>query len=191
MKNIILSTLILAVIITYVTTASAQNYYYNGHQYTVVAAGSISWNDAQAAASASGGYLVTITDVSEQSFIDTILNDYPSWDQLLIGGYQTASSSDPSANWAWVTGEAWNYTNWTPSEPNDNYGYASEEYLGIRAYPSDHPNHGMWNDTPGISGPDNYGYIVESVVPEPISSTLFIVGGATLGFRRFRKRFKK
>ena len=29
------------------------------------------------------------------------------------------------------------------------------------------------------------------VVPEPISSTLFIVGGATLGFRRFRKKFKK
>ncbi len=29
------------------------------------------------------------------------------------------------------------------------------------------------------------------VVPEPISSTLFIVGGATLGLRRFRKKFKK
>ncbi len=28
------------------------------------------------------------------------------------------------------------------------------------------------------------------VVPEPISSTLFIVGGATLGFRRFRKKIK-
>ena len=30
-----------------------------------------------------------------------------------------------------------------------------------------------------------------SVVPEPISSTLFIVGGATLGLRRFRRKFKK
>ncbi len=27
-----------------------------------------------------------------------------------------------------------------------------------------------------------------SIVPEPISSTLFIVGGATLGFRRFKKK---
>ena len=32
---------------------------------------------------------------------------------------------------------------------------------------------------------------VNVVVPEPISSTLFIIGGATLGFRRFRKKFKK
>jgi hypothetical protein len=29
------------------------------------------------------------------------------------------------------------------------------------------------------------------LVPEPISSALFIVGGATLGFRRFRKKFIK
>lgn len=27
-----------------------------------------------------------------------------------------------------------------------------------------------------------------SVVPEPVSSTLFIIGGVTLGFRRFWKR---
>ena len=30
-----------------------------------------------------------------------------------------------------------------------------------------------------------------SIVPEPVSSALFIIGGATLGFRHFRKKFKK
>jgi hypothetical protein len=29
------------------------------------------------------------------------------------------------------------------------------------------------------------------VVPEPVSSILFVVGGATFGFKRFRKKFKK
>jgi hypothetical protein len=33
--------------------------------------------------------------------------------------------------------------------------------------------------------------ITTTVAPEPISATLFIVGGATLGLRRFRKKFKK
>ncbi len=57
-----------------------------------------------------------------------------------------------------------------------------------------------WVSTPLINnsiGLDSFsespGTSTVSVVhsPEPVSSTLFIVGGATLGFRRFRKKFKK
>jgi hypothetical protein len=42
----------------------------------------------------------------------------------------------------------------------------------------------------GISNTDLKFFQV-TVVPEPVSSTLFIIGGATLGFRRFRKKFIK
>lgn len=35
-----------------------------------------------------------------------------------------------------------------------------------------------------------YNAMAVRVVPEPISSTLFIVGGATLGFKRLRKKLK-
>jgi hypothetical protein len=40
----------------------------------------------------------------------------------------------------------------------------------------------------GDGSATNSGWV--GVVPEPVSSTLFIVGAATLGFRRFRKKFK-
>jgi hypothetical protein len=44
----------------------------------------------------------------------------------------------------------------------------------------------------GMETPGKYGWHLSgqslTIVPEPISSTLFIVGGATLGLRRFRKK---
>lgn len=45
-----------------------------------------------------------------------------------------------------------------------------------------------WN---GSYGNDTSIYQLSfSVIPEPVSSTLFIIGGAALGFRRFRKKFQ-
>lgn len=44
-----------------------------------------------------------------------------------------------------------------------------------------------WQGQLGKTGDDGYAWAVR-VVPEPISSTLFLIGGATLGFRQWRKR---
>lgn len=52
----------------------------------------------------------------------------------------------------------------------------------------------VYNDTSGVELDGHYADNVSmriSVAPEPISYTLFIAGGATLGFRRFRNKFRK
>jgi hypothetical protein len=48
----------------------------------------------------------------------------------------------------------------------------------------------QWAETQSTGGFGAAGD-VPSVVPEPVSSSLFLVGAATLGFRRFRKKFKQ
>ncbi|MGA1842273.1 MAG: FG-GAP-like repeat-containing protein [bacterium] len=134
----------------------ANIYIYNGHEYWIVMAPSITWEAARQAANRAGGYLSTITTPSEQIFIETILPENAH--ELWLGGYQTAPSDNPSANWAWVTGEPWNYTNWKSTEPNDNNGYASEEHLGIVI------NTRKWNDESYLKNIS--GYIVESPIHE-------------------------
>jgi len=162
-------------------TNASTFYIYNGHKYWVVEEPGISWEAAQEIAVNSGGYLATITSPEEQAFIEENL---PLVWYLWIGGYQTAPSNDPSANWAWVTGEPWSYTNWGPGEPNDYFGYASEEYLTIRG-------DGMWNDL--WNDPNRFnsyiqGFIVEA--PVPIPGTIWLLGAGlagVLGIKFFRK----
>ena len=88
----------------------------NGHWYEgVPVPAPISWSDARVAAEARGGHLATITSSGEDLFVASIAlsspliwapaDRYGPW----LGGYQPTPSSDPFANWAWVTGEPWSY----------------------------------------------------------------------------------
>ncbi len=92
------------------------------------------WDAAKRAAERLGGHLATIASQSENSqayqlvaaddslwYIDPYNNGIGPW----IGGYQPAGSPEPGGGWRWVTGEAFNYTNWAPGEPN-NSGDAGE-----------------------------------------------------------------
>jgi hypothetical protein len=153
-------------------------FYYplNGHYYEFVAAGGISWDAANTAASARtlyglGGYLATITSAAENSFI------YPK-----LGGNGWIGASDEASEgiWKWVTGpeagtQFWldsttagtssesfqgatvggNYANWDAGEPNNSYSSFGEDHAHM--YGTD----GTWNDyfkgyTSAISG-----YVVE------------------------------
>ena len=104
----------------------------NGHTYRVVAKSSlISWDSANAAAAAAGGYLATITSAAENAFVFSLIDDPAYWTQSIndhgpwIGGYQPAGSSEPDGGWRWVTRtgvtapEAFSFTNWESGEPNN------------------------------------------------------------------------
>ncbi len=101
------------------------------NSYELVWADGISWVDANAAANAATGgcpsHLVTITSPAEQAALYDLFGAdlQGKW----YGGFQPAGEPDPFANWQWVTGENWFYTNWADGEPNDAYGAGSEQHL--------------------------------------------------------------
>lgn len=105
---------------------------YNGHRYELYDSG-LSWNHAKEYCDSAGGYLATITSAGENAALLGMVRgksgDYS------IGATDVGSEG----NWRWITGETWDYTNWTTGEPN-NYGDAEH-------YGSLHPS-GEWNDLP-------------------------------------------
>lgn len=101
---------------------------YEGHIYKLIQfSNPIAWHVANDYCKQVGGHLVTITSVSEQNFVAG-LGDFHSW----IGGYRASGNQ-----FAWVTGEPFNYSNWRDGEPNNTNN--CENYIGI------YPDHG-WND---------------------------------------------
>ena len=163
----------------------------NGHFYEVVSVpGGISWDDANAAATAAGGYLATITSQAENNFVFSLINSSTYWTYFhstyegpWLGGYQYPATTTPTANWNWVTGESWGYTNWAAGQPNDNGGSEDKlNYYGVTGRTSG------WNDIRSI---DPLGkpvaYVVE-FVPEPSSLILLSIATASLLAYAWRRR---
>lgn len=139
----------------------------NGHDYQAIPiTTSITWQEARAAAEAMGGYLVTITSQAEQDFIVANFPEVLSG-RWWIGAYQTppVPETDPAADWHWVTGEPWGYTNWYPGEPNnDSGGYENDGMLW---------HNGTWNDCVGTCS--SVGYIVEWDGTVPPTTTHVVI----------------
>ena len=188
----------------------------NGHYYEVIAAQGITWDSANTAASSMtyagmAGHLVTIGDDAENTFVSALLN-FPSL-AYWAGGFQDPqnplSLADAIAGWTWVHNEGPIPTNnagpgfahWGiypgGSEPNDNGGPGSEQYLALISYATavqfpggwgDYqnitPSSVIWNDEGGDGGHEA-GYVVEfEPVPEPAAGALLIIGSALPLIRR-------
>ena len=142
-----------------------------GHYYEAVT-GALTWTQARDAAAARTylgihGHLTTITTDGEQTFVAANFATASSgltgvyW----LGGYQDKNAldfSEPAGGFRWVTGETWQYTAWSPGEPNNGggNGAASEDFLVFRTI------NGRWNDF-GTATTGAEGYLVEYDVPKP------------------------
>ena len=145
----------------------------NGHYYKFfeTTGPGTTWTDAQAAASAMGGYLATLTSAGEQNFVSTNIS-FGGDSAAYLGGTQTPGSTITSANWNWIEGDGstvpfsgtqpWANQGTRFAEPNDvqNFEDGQENYLMVDAA-------GKWNDI-GIFPHENIGYLVEFDAPPAI-----------------------
>ena len=104
----------------------------NGHHYKIFQ-NPMSWHEAEVFCQNQGGYLATLTSQSENDFVyNNLIASASSY--VWLGGTDEGSEG----NWRWVTGEAWQFTNWKSGEPNNLYD--GEHFL--HAY----NDNNLWND---------------------------------------------
>jgi len=139
----------------------------NGHYYEAISAYELIGFEAAKTAAAARTYqgrtgrLVTLTSAAENNFVGT---NFPAalTGQYWIGAFQDRTAvdfSEPAAEWRWLSGETWSYTNWNQNEPNNAYGGSPPEdsiYLVAN---------GKWNDV--RAGNLTNGYVVEYDGPIP------------------------
>ncbi len=87
----------------------------NGHAYYVTH-DLLTWAAGEAWATGLGGHLVTINDAAENAWI--LGNFALENDWYWTGGSDAAVEE----TFAWVSGDPWAYSNWTPGEPDDDAG---------------------------------------------------------------------
>lgn len=101
----------------------------NNHWYCVVVdASGVRWEEAEKQAEAMGGHLVTIASHKEEDFILRLADDSQYWavgpgthaDGPWIGAIQLDGAAEPDGGWRWITDEPFLYSNWQPTQPNDN-----------------------------------------------------------------------
>lgn len=122
-----------------------------------VVEGDFNWFEAKADAEKRGGNLAAITSKAENLLIfNFLIKKYLKVPCLWLGGTDEVEEG----KWTWVTGEPWDYENWSSGEPNNSN---NEDYLQIKEYELDEVF--QWNDimaNGGLTSSDTpIGYLIE------------------------------
>ena len=120
----------------------------NGYHTYIQIDGAMTWTAAKTDAESRGGYLATITSSEEN---DRVLASISGNRRLWLGG----SDANAEGSWTWVTGEAWNFTNWKSDQPDNASG--GEDYLELNTDNQDF----SWNDLPDSASYAN-SYVLET-----------------------------
>jgi hypothetical protein len=180
-------TLVLAGSGAFATTISSPIYNpATGHNYFLLAGST--WTDAESQALGLGGYLATVNDAAEESWIYSTFSSYGSVSRnLWIGLTSGAADGSVKSNYYWVNGEISTYQNWYDGQPIES----TEHYIEIIG-PGNFAS-GGWNNlanvaTDGYSGATLLPMCgVVEVVPEPSIGGLLVLGGL-LAFSRMHGR---
>ena len=115
---------------------------FNGHSYFVFEQiPNDDWYLAQSMCSEMGGHLATITSREEDEFVYSLMQE-KSAGIYALGGADT----EEEGTWEWVTGEEWDYTNWSAAQP-DNGGYHGQDFLCYYSSVSSvEVEEGKWDD---------------------------------------------
>ncbi len=123
----------------------------NGHCYRFVRDADKNFDAANQDCGAwrPGAHLVSITTDAEQSWVTERIDEHiDPFEPTYLGGRRS------NGNWAWVSGEPWNFTSWDSGEGNGG----NEPCLGMYAEP------GPWHD---FTCTPNEAYVCEWTPPAP------------------------
>lgn len=146
--------------------------YRTGNKEYAVYPGLVSWELAEEWCEARGGYLATITSAEENALLVSLL-DQSGYRYAYFGAKRV---SDGSQEWCWVTGEPFEYTNWTSGEPNDSGNLENWAQMY-----NTHYGHGQWNDVRDVA--TNYCYIQERDITDDLTVETPQVSTEDLFFR--------
>lgn len=126
-----------------------------GNTYDLYETNNTSWSEANAAATAAGGHLVTITTPAEQSFVEQLLTD----GNAGTGQYWMGFTRSNATTFGWITSEPLAYQHWEPGEPNNLHGTETAGgVLWSTTGASTFARRGLWNDLPDNFTQDNAAY---------------------------------